>query len=115
MVNIIKSTKATIPLSNAADLPKNPDFGPANGERAEPIPQGKQPALWGGLGPAPSREYMQQVAKENRREIARNMQERKAEEKRVREEKAAGRGGPAPGSAPAGGRGGRGGGRGGRR
>ena len=59
------------------------DFGPEEGEKAEPIAMGRQ-TLWGGLGKPPSREVMQAAARAARQEMM----------QRIRENKAARRGSP---------------------
>ena len=52
-------------------------FGPAEGERAEPIAMGRQ-TLWGGLGKPPSREVMAAAAKAARQEMMQRIRENKA-------------------------------------
>ncbi|MFT4193945.1 DEAD/DEAH box helicase, partial [Ottowia sp.] len=52
-------------------------YGPAEGERAEPIAMGRQ-TLWGGLGRAPSREVMQAAARSARQEMMQRIRENKA-------------------------------------
>ncbi len=56
-----------------------PDFGPAEGETAQPIAMGRQ-VLWGGLGKAPGREVMSAAAKAARQEMMQRMRERKSSE-----------------------------------
>ena len=53
------------------------EFGPAEGEIAEPIALGRQ-VLWGGRGKPPSREVMSAAAKAARQEMMQRMRERKA-------------------------------------
>ncbi|MFT3779954.1 MAG: DEAD/DEAH box helicase [Ottowia sp.] len=52
-------------------------YGPAEGERAEPIAMGRQ-TLWGGLGKPPSREVMQAAARSARQEMMQRIRENKA-------------------------------------
>ena len=54
-----------------------PEFGPAEGETAQPIAMGRQ-VLWGGLGKAPGREVMAAAAKAARGDMMQRMRERKA-------------------------------------
>ena len=56
-----------------------PEFGPAEGETAQPIAMGRQ-VLWGGLGKAPGREVMSAAAKAARQEMMQRMRERKSSE-----------------------------------
>ena len=56
-----------------------PEFGPAEGETAQPIAMGRQ-VLWGGLGKAPGREVMSAAAKAARQEMMQRMRERKSKE-----------------------------------
>ena len=56
-----------------------PEFGPADGETAQPIAMGRQ-VLWGGLGKAPGREVMSAAAKAARQEMMQRMRERKSNE-----------------------------------
>ena len=51
-------------------------FGPDEGEQAEPIAMGRQ-TLWGGLGPAPSREVMAAAARAARQEMMQRIRENK--------------------------------------
>jgi ATP-dependent RNA helicase RhlE len=53
------------------------EFGPADGETAQPIALGRQ-VLWGGLGKTPPREVMNAAAKAARQEMMQRMRERKA-------------------------------------
>jgi ATP-dependent RNA helicase RhlE len=53
------------------------EFGPEEGERAEPIAMGRQ-TLWGGLGKPPSREVMAAAAKAARQEMMQRIRENKA-------------------------------------
>ncbi|RMX15664.1 DEAD/DEAH box helicase [Vandammella animalimorsus] len=62
MMEIERFTKQEIPVEPM------PEFGPAEGEVAEPIAMGRQ-TLWGGAGKPPSREVMQAAAKAARREM----------------------------------------------
>jgi ATP-dependent RNA helicase RhlE len=52
-------------------------FGPAEGERAEPIAMGRQ-TIWGGAGKPPSREVMAAAAKAARQEMMQRIRENKA-------------------------------------
>ncbi|MDO5623569.1 MAG: DEAD/DEAH box helicase [Pseudomonadota bacterium] len=52
-------------------------FGPAEGERAEPIAMGRQ-TLWGGLGKPPGREVMAAAAKAARQEMMQRIRDNKA-------------------------------------
>ncbi|MEY2993826.1 MAG: ATP-dependent helicase RhlE [Pseudomonadota bacterium] len=56
-----------------------PEFGPAEGETAQPIAMGRQ-VLWGGLGKAPGRDVMSAAAKAARQEMMQRMRERKSNE-----------------------------------
>ena len=51
-------------------------YGPAAGEKAEPIAMGRQ-TLWGGLGKPPSREVMQTAARAARQEMMQRIRESK--------------------------------------
>ncbi|KKW68913.1 RNA helicase [Lampropedia cohaerens] len=62
MMEIERFTKQEIPVELM------PEFGPAEGEVAEPIAMGRQ-TLWGGAGKPPSREVMAAAAKAARREM----------------------------------------------
>ena len=62
MMEIERFTKQEIPVQVL------PDFGPAEGEKAEPIAMGRQ-TIWGGAGRPPSREVMQAAAKAARQEM----------------------------------------------
>ena len=54
-----------------------PDFGPAEGEKAEPIAMGRQ-VLWGGIGKPPGRDVMAAAAKAAREDMFARMRERKS-------------------------------------
>ena len=62
MMEIERFTKQEIPVQVL------PDFGPEEGEEAEPIALGRQ-TIWGGAGKPPSREVMQAAAKAARQEM----------------------------------------------
>ena len=62
MMEIERFTKQEIPVQVL------PDFGPEEGEKAEPIAMGRQ-TIWGGAGKPPSREVMQAAAKAARQEM----------------------------------------------
>ncbi len=62
MMEIERFTKQEIPVQVL------PDFGPAEGEKAEPIAMGRQ-TIWGGAGKPPSRDVMQAAAKAARQEM----------------------------------------------
>lgn len=62
MMDIERFTKQEIPVQVL------PDFGPEEGEKAEPIAMGRQ-TIWGGAGKPPSREVMQAAAKAARQEM----------------------------------------------
>ena len=53
-----------------------PEFGPAEGEKAEPIAMGRQ-VLWGGIGKPPGRDVMAAAAKAAREDMFARMRERK--------------------------------------
>jgi len=61
-----------------------PEFGPAEGEVAQPIAMGRQ-VLWGGLGKAPGRDVMSAAAKAARQEMMQRMRERKGTEGSARQ------------------------------
>jgi len=62
MMDIERFTKQEIPVQLLAD------FGPEEGEKAEPIAMGRQ-TIWGGAGKPPSRDVMQAAAKAARTEM----------------------------------------------
>lgn len=62
MMEIERFTKQEIPVEIM------PEFGPEEGEVAEPIAMGRQ-TLWGGAGKPPGREVMQAAAKKARKEM----------------------------------------------
>ncbi|MDO4723866.1 MAG: DEAD/DEAH box helicase [Comamonadaceae bacterium] len=71
MMEIERFTKQEIPVEPM------PEFGPAEGEVAEPIAMGRQ-TLWGGAGKPPSREVMQAAAKAARREMLERISAKKS-------------------------------------
>ncbi|MBS7779241.1 DEAD/DEAH box helicase, partial [Acidovorax sp. CCYZU-2555] len=62
MMDIERFTKQEIPVQLLQD------FGPEEGEKAEPIAMGRQ-TIWGGAGKPPSRDVMQAAAKAARTEM----------------------------------------------
>ncbi len=70
MHQIERFTRQQIPVEILAG------FGPDEGEQAEPIAMGRQ-TLWGGLGPAPSREVMAAAARAARQEMMQRIRENK--------------------------------------
>ena len=85
MMEIERFTKQEIPVQVL------PDFGPEEGEKAEPIAMGRQ-TIWGGAGKPPSREVMQAAAKAARQE----MMERIRSTKTAQPNRGGGRGGRKP-------------------
>ena len=85
MMDIERFTKQEIPVQVL------PDFGPEEGEKAEPIAMGRQ-TIWGGAGKPPSREVMQAAAKAARQE----MMERIRSTKTAQPNRGGGRGGRKP-------------------
>ena len=85
MMEIERFTKQEIPVQVL------PDFGPEEGEKAEPIAMGRQ-TIWGGAGKPPSREVMQAAAKAARQE----MMERIRSTKTTQPNRGGGRGGRKP-------------------
>lgn len=85
MMEIERFTKQEIPVQVL------PDFGPEDGEKAEPIAMGRQ-TIWGGAGKPPSREVMQAAAKAARQE----MMERIRSTKTAQPNRGGGRGGRKP-------------------
>ena len=85
MMEIERFTKQEIPVQVL------PDFGPEEGEKAEPIAMGRQ-TIWGGAGKPPSREVMQAAAKAARQE----MMERIRITKTAQPNRGGGRGGRKP-------------------
>ena len=85
MMEIERFTKQEIPVQVL------PDFGPEEGEKAEPIAMGRQ-TIWGGAGKPPSREVMQAAAKAARSE----MMERIRSTKTAQPNRGGGRGGRKP-------------------
>ncbi|MBV2163671.1 MAG: DEAD/DEAH box helicase [Comamonas sp.] len=85
MMEIERFTKQEIPVQVL------PDFGPAEGEKAEPIAMGRQ-TIWGGAGKPPNREVMQAAAKAARQE----MMERIRSNKTAQGNRGGGRGGRKP-------------------
>ena len=85
MMEIERFTKQEIPVQVL------PDFGPEEGEKAEPIAMGRQ-TIWGGAGKPPSREVMQAAAKAARQE----MMERIRSTKPAQPNRGGGRGGRKP-------------------
>ena len=85
MMEIERFTKQEIPVQEL------PDFGPEEGEKAEPIAMGRQ-TIWGGAGKPPSREVMQAAAKAARQE----MMERIRSTKTAQPNRGGGRGGRKP-------------------
>ena len=85
MMEIERFTKQEIPVQVL------PDFGPEEGEKAEPIAMGRQ-TIWGGAGKPPSREVMQAAAKAARQE----MMERIRSNKTAQPNRGGGRGGRKP-------------------
>ncbi|KAF1022269.1 MAG: ATP-dependent RNA helicase RhlE [Paracidovorax wautersii] len=69
--DIEKFIKQAIPREDIAG------YGPAPGEKAEPLAMGRQ-TLWGGLGKPPSREVMAAAGKAARREMMDRVQQNKA-------------------------------------
>ena len=91
MMEIERFTKQEIPV-----VPM-PEFGPDEGEKAEPIAMGRQ-TIWGGAGKPPSRDVMQAAARAARQE----MMERIRATKGAQTERTGGRPQRAPrGEAPA--------------
>ena len=70
MMEIERFTKQEIPVQLLQD------FGPEEGEKAEPIAMGRQ-TLWGGAGKPPSREVMQAAAKAARSEMVERLRQSK--------------------------------------
>lgn len=66
MMDIERFTKQTIEVQILED------FGPEDGEKAEPIAMGRQ-TIWGGAGKPPSRDVMQAAAKAARGEMMERM------------------------------------------
>ena len=85
MMEIERFTKQEIPVQVL------PDFGPEEGEKAEPIAMGRQ-TIWGGAGKPPSREVMQAAAKAARQETM----ERIRSTKTAQPNRGGGRGGRKP-------------------
>ena len=85
MMEIERFTKQEIPV-----VPM-PEFGPDEGEKAEPIAMGRQ-TIWGGAGKPPSRDVMQAAARAARQE----MMERIRTTKAAQSERTGGRGPRAP-------------------
>lgn len=85
MMEIERFTKQEIPV-----VPM-PEFGPEEGEKAEPIAMGRQ-TIWGGAGKPPSREVMQAAARAARQE----MMERIRSTKTAQGERSGGRGARTP-------------------
>lgn len=85
MMEIERFTKQEIPV-----VPM-PEFGPEEGEKAEPIAMGRQ-TIWGGAGKPPSREVMQAAARAARQE----MMERIRSTKTTQGERSGGRGARTP-------------------
>src|SRR5690606_12717743 len=71
MMEIERFTKQEIPV-----VPM-PEFGPDEGEKAEPIAMGRQ-TIWGGAGKPPSREVMQAAARAARQEMMERIRTTKA-------------------------------------
>ncbi len=71
MMEIERFTKQEIPV-----VPM-PEFGPDEGEKAEPIAMGRQ-TIWGGAGKPPSREVMQAAARAARQEMMERIRSTKA-------------------------------------
>ncbi|WP_102283919.1 DEAD/DEAH box helicase [Ottowia massiliensis] len=71
MHEIEKFTRQQIPVQILED------FGPEEGEKAEPIAMGRQ-TLWGGLGKPPGREVMQAAARAARQEMMQRIRDNKA-------------------------------------
>ncbi len=74
MQDIEKFTKQRIPREDM------PEFGPVQGEKAEPMAMGRQ-VIWGGAGKAPSREEMSAAGKNARREMMQRINTRKEGER----------------------------------
>lgn len=64
-------------IQQRLDVRLVPEFGPAEGEIAQPIAMGRQ-VLWGGLGKPPGRDVMAAAAKAARGDMMQRMRERKA-------------------------------------
>ena len=75
MMEIERFTKQEIPVQVL------PEFGPAEGEKAEPIAMGRQ-TIWGGAGKPPSRDVMQAAAKAARQEMMERIRTNKAKNPR---------------------------------
>ena len=71
MMEIERFTKQEIPV-----VPM-PEFGPDEGEKAEPIAMGRQ-TIWGGAGKPPSRDVMQAAARAARQEMMERIRTTKA-------------------------------------
>ncbi|WP_284337985.1 DEAD/DEAH box helicase [Comamonas sp. NoAH] len=71
MMEIERFTKQEIPVVPMAE------FGPDEGEKAEPIAMGRQ-TIWGGAGKPPSREVMQAAARAARQEMMERIRTTKA-------------------------------------
>jgi len=83
MMDIERFTKQRIPVQVIEG------FGPAAGEKAEPIAMGRQ-TIWGGAGKAPSRDVMAAAAKAARQDMMQRIRERKATEQKPRPARQAG-------------------------
>jgi ATP-dependent RNA helicase RhlE len=93
MQDIEKFTKQRIPREDM------PEFGPVQGEKAEPMAMGRQ-VIWGGAGKAPSREEMSAAGKAARKEMMQRINTRKEGERAA----GGGRGGQGHGGGGGGGR-----------
>ena len=88
LVAIEKFTRQEIPQIDM------PEYGPEQGEQAEPIAMGRQ-TIWGGRGRPPSREVMSAAAKNARGEMMQRIREKNASSP-----PSGGRGRPAAGGRP---------------